>query len=74
MRIGVSRRNSCVDLFKFVKVALFSQERWSQAMEEDRSIISVLLLLHVLDDLEEFLSELFTLRFVALVVEKGAAV
>jgi len=56
MRIGVSFGHSFIDLFKFVKVTLFSQERWSQVMEEDLSIISMLLLLHVLDDLEEFLS------------------
>lgn len=74
MRIGVSFGDSFIDLLEFIKVTLFSQESWSQVMEKDFSIISMLLLLHVLDDLKEFLSIQFTLLFVTLIVEKGTAV
>jgi len=43
-------------------------------MEEDLSIVSVLLLFDFLNYFEEFRSVEFTLGFVTLVVEEGAAV
>ena len=74
MRVGTSFRNSFVDFFKFIEVALSAQESWGQVPEEDLSVVSVLLLFDFLNDFKEFRSVEFTLGFVALVVEEGAAV
>ena len=74
MRVGTSLANSFVDFFKFIEVALSSQESWGQVPEEDLGIVSVLLLFDFFNYLEEFRSVEFTLGFVALVVEEGAAV
>lgn len=53
---------------------MLAQEGWGQMVEEDLGVVPMLLLFHLLDDFEEFVCIEFTLGFVTLVVEEGAAV